>query len=131
MGMGLGPTDVSDAPREPRSRSREITFATDVVERSDIGAQVLALAQELARDAATAGRRVVRVAVKVRFAPYVTRVSARTLPAPTLDPDELGQAALTVLERFDLVRPVRLLGVRVDYESPGAEGGGHGTGSGA
>jgi len=122
---------VSDAPREPRSRSREITFATDVVERSDIEAQVLALAQELARDAATAGRRVVRVAVKVRFAPYVTRVSARTLPAPTLDPDELGQAALTVLERFDLVRPVRLLGVRVDYESPGAERGGHGTRSGA
>ncbi len=121
MGMGLGPSDVTAVPREPRSRSRETTFARDLVDRSDIEAQVAGLARELATDAASAGRRVVRVAVKVRVVPYLTRVSAHTLPGPTLDADAIVRGALAVLERFDLGRPVRLLGVRVDYAQPEPE----------
>ena len=122
MGMGLGPTDVTAVSREPRSRSRETTFAVDLVDRSDIEAQVVGLARELATEAAGPGRRVVRVAVKVRVVPYLTRLSARTLPAPTLDVDAIVEGVLTVLERFDLGRPVRLLGVRVDFEQPAPEG---------
>ncbi len=122
MGMGLGPSDVTALPREPRSRSRETTFARDLVDRSDVEAQVVGLARELASEAAGAGRRVVRVAVKVRIVPYLTRLSARTLSGPTLDADAIVEGALTVLERFDLDRPVRLLGVRIDYERPEPEG---------
>jgi DNA polymerase IV len=124
MGMGLGPTDVTAVPRVPRSRSRETTFASDLTERSDIEARVVELARELVTDAAAAGRRVIRVAVKVRVVPYLTRVSARTLSGPTLDADAIVEGVLAVLERFDLACPVRLLGVRVDYEQPEPEGGG-------
>jgi hypothetical protein len=39
------------------------------------------------------------------------------LPTGATDDHEvIEQAALDVLERFDLSRPVRLLGVRVEYE---------------
>ena len=123
MGMGLGPSDVTAVPREPRSRSRETTFARDLVDRSDIESQVVGLARELVTDAAAADRRVVRVAVKVRIVPYLTRVSARTLSGPTLDADAIVEGALAVLGRFDLGRPVRLLGVRIDFEQPEPQGG--------
>ncbi|HTS15763.1 MAG TPA: DNA polymerase IV, partial [Candidatus Sulfotelmatobacter sp.] len=116
MGMGLGPTEVSAEPWVARSRGREITFPTDLRERAAIDAQVDALARELAGGAASAGRPVTRVAVKVRYASFFTRTSAMKLPAPTTDPGIIARAALDVLERFDLDRPVRLLGVRVEYE---------------
>jgi DNA polymerase-4 len=118
MGMGAGPTDVSAEPWVPRSRSRETTFPTNLTDRAAIEAQVAVLARELAREAAAGDRLVVRVAVKVRFAPFFTHTSAVTLPAPTVDADAIERAALTVLGRFDLTRPVRLLGVRVEYVRP-------------
>jgi nucleotidyltransferase/DNA polymerase involved in DNA repair len=43
------------------------------------------------------------------------------LPAPTADPNELGAAAVRLLERFALAergRPVRLLGVRAEMAAP-------------
>ena len=68
MGMGIGPTDVSAEPYIPRSRSRETTFPTDLTNRAAIETAVTGLARELAQDAATTARPVVRVAVKVRYA---------------------------------------------------------------
>ena len=118
-GMGVGPTDVHPEPWVPRSRSRETTFATNLREPEAIRQAVAALAVELAREAAAAERPVVRVGIKVRFAPFFTRTSALKLAGPTLEPEAIEQAALTVLERFDLTRPVRLLGVRVEFEPPG------------
>lgn len=58
-----------------------------------------------------------RVAVKVRYAPYFTPIRIATLRAgPTLAPDTVAQAALALLaERFEPDRPVRLLGVRVEF----------------
>ncbi len=118
-GMGAGPTDVRAEPWVPRSRSRETTFPRDLTERAAIEEQVALLARELAHEAAAGDRPVARVAVKVRIAPYFTRTSALTLTGPTRDPGEIERAALMVLERFDLSRPVRLLGVRVEYERAG------------
>ena len=115
-GMGVGPTDFRADPWVPRSRSRETTFPTDLTDRAAIEAQVAALARELADEAVATHRPVARVGLKVRVAPYFTNTSAMTLTAPTLDPDEIERAARTILERFDLARPVRLLGVRVEYE---------------
>ena len=64
------------------------------------------------------GRRVTHVAVKVRFATFFTRTKIRKLPAPSIDTDEIARAALAVLDRFELDRPVRLLGVRLVLELP-------------
>ena len=58
------------------------------------------------------------VAVKVRTATFFTRTRISKLPEPTTDPAEVARVALVVLERFELTRAVRLLGVRVMLETP-------------
>jgi DNA polymerase IV len=117
-GMGVGPADVHPEPYVPRSRSRETTFAVDQRDRTAIEAKIATLARELSAEAAEAGRQVVRVGLKVRLAPYFTRTSTAKLAAPTVDVEPITQAALGLLDGFDLTRPVRLLGVRVEYEPP-------------
>ncbi|MGH2383244.1 MAG: DNA polymerase IV [Candidatus Limnocylindria bacterium] len=116
LALGGGGTEIVTVPWEPRSRSRETTFPEDLVERADIAREVAGMARELARETASTGRMVVRVAVKVRFAPFFTHIRSMTLRAPTDDVDEIARAALVVLDRFDDARrPVRLLGVRVEF----------------
>jgi DNA polymerase-4 len=62
-----------------------------------------------------AGRQVIRVAVKVRSSSFFTQTREAKLPGgPTTDPDVIARAALSVLAKFELKRPVRLLGVRAD-----------------
>ncbi|MQS15570.1 DNA polymerase IV [Streptomyces kaniharaensis] len=115
LAHGVGDAEVTAAPHVARSHSRETTFQHDLVDRADIGRHVAELARRVARDVADEGRPATRVTVKVRFAPFLTRTHGITLPAPTSDPDEITRAALTVLERFDRDRPVRLLGVRAEF----------------
>ena len=62
------------------------------------------------------GRPAARMAVKVRFAPFTTRTRSATLAAPTADPVAIEEAALEVLDLFTGRRPVRLLGVRAEFE---------------
>ena len=64
------------------------------------------------------GRVVTHVAVKVRTSTFFTRTRSGKLPEPTTDPDAVGAHAARVLARFELWRPVRLLGVRVMLEMP-------------
>jgi DNA polymerase-4 len=109
---------VSDAPYVPRSRSRETTFQRNLTDRADLDEQVGLLARRVAQDVADEGRPAVRVAVKVRFASFFTSTRSVALPAPGSDPAEIERAALAALDRFELTRPVRLLGVRADLVPP-------------
>jgi DNA polymerase IV len=61
-------------------------------------------------------RPVARVVVKVRFAPFFTHTHGAALAEPTTDPSAVAAGALRALDRFELDRPVRLLGVRVEFE---------------
>jgi DNA polymerase-4 len=72
------------------------------------------LARELAGELASGARPVTRVVVKVRFAPFDTYSHGATLPEPTLDASAIDAIAMAALDRFDLDRPVRLLGVRAE-----------------
>ena len=54
--------------------------------------------------------------MKVRFAPFFTHTRSMTLPGadrPTLCPERA--AALEVLAKFELDRPIRLFGVRAEF----------------
>jgi DNA polymerase-4 len=64
------------------------------------------------------GRRVTHVAVKVRTATFFTRTKISKLPEPTTDAAEVIRVARLVLDRFEVTRPVRLLGVRVVLAPP-------------
>ena len=50
--------------------------------------------------------------VKIRTSTFFTRTKSVKLPAPTTDPVAVAAHARVVLNRFELFRPVRLLGVR-------------------
>ncbi|MEU6642519.1 DNA polymerase IV [Saccharomonospora sp. NPDC046836] len=116
LAHGLGDREVTATPYVPRSRSRETTFQQNLTDRADIEAQVRELARRVSDDVVAEGRPAVRVAVKVRFAPFITQTRSATLEAPTSEATVLEQAALSVLDRFDLGRPVRLLGVRAEFD---------------
>ncbi len=58
--------------------------------------------------------------MKVRYASFFTRTKISKFPAPATDPEVVERAALVVLDRFDLTRPARLLGVRVELDPPAA-----------
>ena len=118
LANGIGDTEVSTTPYVPRSHSRETTFQQDLTDYAEITAQTAVLARRVTEDVVADGRPAVRVAMKVRFAPFFTQTRSLTLPAPTSDGDEIERAALTVLARFDHTRPVRLLGVRAEFERP-------------
>lgn len=115
LGRGLGDTHVTDVPREPVSRSRETTYPVDLTDRAGLEEKLAGLATELTRDIVAEGRRVMRVSVKVRYNSFFTPIKSRKLPEPTDDPDTVARAALVVLSRFELHRPVRLLGVRAEF----------------
>jgi DNA polymerase IV len=115
LGRGLGDTEVTDVPREPVSRSREETFPEDLTERTEIETQVRRIAVEVTRDVVAEGRSIQRIWVKVRFNTFYTPIKSRKLPEITQDPDVVAAAALELLEKFELRRPVRLLGVRVEF----------------
>ncbi|MEV6242220.1 DNA polymerase IV [Lentzea sp. NPDC051838] len=121
VGLGAGDTVVSATPWVPKSRSHEKTFQQDLTELEDIRREVVALAHQVAVDVAAEGRPVVRVGVKVRFVPFFTKVRLMKLPAPTSSADDLAAAALTVLDRFEHGRAVRLLGVRAEFSEDRVE----------
>ena len=116
VGRGLGRTTVTAEPWVRRSRSRETTYQQNLIAWPDIQAGVSELARRLAKDLVDDARTVIRVGLKVRYAPFFTAIHAKKLPAATTDPDLLERAALDVLEQFDHDRPVRLLGVRFEYD---------------
>jgi DNA polymerase-4 len=115
LGRGVGSTEVTAEPWVARSRSRQTTFPEDLTARADIEREISALAVQVAADAAEDGRSVRRVGIVVRTATFFTRTRVTTLPAPTTDADDIVRAAVGLLDRFELNRPVRLLGVRAEF----------------
>ncbi len=112
---GGGDTEVVTEPWVARSRSKEVTFAHDLTERADVEEQLTVLARELGAEVAAAGRRVIRVGVKVRSSSFYTQTrEAKLRDGPTTDLEIICRTALSVLDKFELRRPVRLLGVRAD-----------------
>jgi len=115
LALGAADTEVTATPHVAKSRSRETTFQQDLTDRAEIDREVAALAARVAEDIVAEGRPAVRVAVKVRFAPFFTATRSATLPSPTSAAHDIELAALDVVGRFDLTRPVRLLGVRAEF----------------
>ncbi len=64
------------------------------------------------------GRVVTRVAVTLRTRTFFTRTKIRKLPAAGTDLETITRTAIDLLHDFELDRPVRLLGVRLELEMP-------------
>jgi DNA polymerase-4 len=118
LANGGGDDNVSAEPWVARSRSHVVTFAQDLTDRDEMNSAVTELAQRALSEVAFESRIVTRVAVTVRTATFYTRTKIRKLDAPTTDADVIVAAALRVLDLFELDRPVRLLGVRLELQMP-------------
>ncbi len=117
LAAGEDASPVTAEPSAPKGRGRERTFQRDLADRERIRAETVRLARELAAELATEDRTIARVVVKVRFAPFFTATHGVAFER------SLEASALAGLERFDLDRPVRLLGVRAEFASPRGAGG--------
>ncbi len=118
LANGGGDDTVSAEPWVPRSRSHVVTFPRDLTDRGEMDSAVTQLAQQALADVVADSRIVTRVAVTVRTATFYTRTKIRKLDEPTTDAEVIVAAALRVLDLFELDRPVRLLGVRLELQMP-------------
>ncbi len=114
LAKGGGDESVSAQPWIPRSRSHVVTFPRDLTDRAEMDAALVDLARRALADVVAQSRVVTRVAVTVRTSTFFTRTKIRKLDEPSTDTGVIGAAARRVLDLFDLDRPVRLLGVRLE-----------------
>ncbi|MGB8405692.1 MAG: DNA polymerase IV [Mycobacterium sp.] len=118
LAKGGGDDAVSAEPWVPRSRSHVVTFPQDLTDTAEMEAAVAELAQRTLAEVDEQGRVVTRVAVTVRTKTFFTRTKIRKLPAAGTDLEAITATALDLLRQFDLDRPIRLLGVRLELEMP-------------
>lgn len=118
LAKGGGDSTISAEPWIPRSRSHVVTFPRDLTERTEMDAAVSDLARQALDDVVAQSRIVTRVAVTVRTNTFYTRTKIRKLDQPSVDAEVITAAALRVLDLFELDRPVRLLGVRLELAPP-------------
>ena len=118
LARGGGARTVSTELWVPRSKSRQLTLPTDLDDPAEIAARIDELARGLCAEVAADGRVVTHVAVVVRTATFFTQVKTGKLAEATTDPDLVSGGARRVLGRFEIRRPVRLLGVRLDLAPP-------------
>lgn len=122
LGRGQDRSPVTDEPYVPKGVSRERTFQQDLTAPEDISRELDRLAHETADDVGKDGRAAIRVVVKVRFVPFTTKTRGVGLVKPSTDPDAISAAAHAAIARFPTMdRPVRLLGVRVEFEQSGPD----------
>jgi DNA polymerase-4 len=118
LGAGIGPAVVDDSPWVARSHSRETTYQKNLTTPEQVADAVRVLAASAFEDCAAEGRPVVRVHLKVRYAPFETKTFGRKLAAPTTRRDDVVDAALALSATLDPTREVRLLGVRAEMAMP-------------
>jgi DNA polymerase-4 len=114
LARGGSSRTIATEPWLARSKSRQVTFPSDLTDLDAIGAEVAAMARELCEEITAGGRQATHVGVTVRTRSFFTQVKTGKLPEVTTDPEVVEAGALAVLARFDINRPVRLLGVRLD-----------------
>lgn len=118
LGRGIDTSPVDDTPYVPRGRSREMTFQENLTDWTEVEAEVRRLAAQVADDLVKLDRPAIRVAVKVRYAPFQTSTRSLTLAAPTTDVDDVVAASVSLVAKLDHDRAVRLIGVRAEMPLP-------------
>ena len=100
---------------EPVNMSRETTFEKDlhpVRDRSTLGPILMRLCEQLAQDLKTKGSFSKTIGIRVRYGNFQSITRDITIDTPSNDAQVIRQSARQCLKRIDLVRSLRLLGVR-------------------
>ncbi|MBN1546728.1 MAG: DNA polymerase IV [Syntrophaceae bacterium] len=100
---------------EPRSMSRETTFQRDVISWQTIAKNLAELTKEVVIALKEEFSRARTVTVKIRFQDFQTISRSMTLTVGTDSEAEIRRAAFACLKRFELNRPIRLIGIRLTH----------------
>ncbi len=107
---------------EPKSRSRETTFAEDTRDFDQIAGVLVKLCQQVAEDLQKRGYAGRTVGVKLRYTDFQIVTRDNTLEIAVNDAQAIRRAAFEALARVApqrrLARAIRLIGVRVGSLSP-------------
>jgi DNA polymerase-4 len=108
---------VDDSPvvpfYEPESMGREVTFEEDAADFHILRETLYALTEDVVARLKAAGDKAGAVTIKVRFNNFHTLTRSGTMEEPTHSLNDIWAVALRLLEGVDLVRPVRLVGVKL------------------
>ncbi|WP_443592076.1 DNA polymerase IV [Agromyces humatus] len=124
LGRGDGERVVDDTPWVARGHSRETTYQHDLTEASQIDEAIRELAAQVLSDVAAEGRPVVGLALKVRYAPFITKTFTKKVPE-TFDRELVISRVMELAGRIEPDRPVRLLGLRAEMSMPDDSREGH------
>jgi DNA polymerase-4 len=97
--------------RETKSVSAETTFATDLTSIPDLERHLWRLSEKLARRLKESDLSAAGVVLKLKTASFASRTRAARLPAPTVLPDRLFDAARALLAREATGTAFRLIGI--------------------
>lgn len=118
LGRGGRDVEIRTEPYVARSRGKQVTYPQDLTDPAQIRSAVVDLAQQVRDEITGEGRVATHVGVTVRTSTFYTRTKTSKLAEPTTELEPIREAALRVLDRFEIDRPVRLLGVRLDLQMP-------------
>jgi DNA polymerase-4 len=118
LGRGVDTSPVDATPWVPRAHGREETFQVDLDDWAEVADAARRITRRVVADIDAEGRPAARVGLKIRLKPFITLSRSLTLPEPTNDPEVLADAAVSLLDRVEHDRPVRLLGVRLEMVPP-------------
>ncbi|WP_275004180.1 DNA polymerase IV [Promicromonospora iranensis] len=118
LGRGHGSAVVDDAPWVARGHSRETTYQQNLTTPEQVEAALRDLVTQVHADTEAEDRPVLRMGLKVRYAPFFTQTWSKKLPAPTRSLGEMTTAVLALAAGMEPGREVRLLGVRAEMVMP-------------
>ena len=102
-----------ETTREPKSESRETTFAHDVDDQATLHTTLERLVGDLCAGLERSRLRGRTVTLKIRLRPFRTHTRSRTLAEPTRDLRTVTAVARGLLDGFERDAPVRLLGAGI------------------
>lgn len=124
LARGEGAKVVDDTPWVARGHSRETTYQQDLATSAEVEAAVRELVDRVLEDVGAEGRPVVGVTLKVRYAPFITKIFTKKIPE-TADREVVLARALDLVGRIEKDRPIRLLGFRAEMSMPDDARDGH------
>jgi DNA polymerase-4 len=97
----------------PKSSSRETTFQHDTADLKIITETLLKLADQVTEDIRNGGFKAGNITVKLRFNTFEAHTRGMTLKEATHENAVVRRSAMLSLKRFELRKPVRLIGIRL------------------
>jgi DNA polymerase-4 len=117
LARGEGARVVDDTPWVARGHSRETTYQQDLTTPAQVDEAVRELLDRVLEDVAGEGRPVIGLTLKVRYAPFDTKIFTRRI-TETVDREVVLAHALGLVGKMEPDRPIRLLGLRAEMPMP-------------